>query len=187
MRVLVIYESLYGNTRIIADCIAEGLRERHEVEVVRLGQATPELVGDSDAIVVGGPTHVHGMTTSMSRKIGAGAAARPDTGLTVQPGAGGAGLREWLYNISPGCGRPAAAFDTRLDDPAVLTGRASTRMVHLLWRRGYQLVTTPASFLVSNRSALLPGEAARARVWGFTLAGTLEPASPAKQLTRGYR
>ncbi len=29
MRALLIYESMYANTRIVANCVAEGLRERH--------------------------------------------------------------------------------------------------------------------------------------------------------------
>ena len=178
MRTLLIYESMYGNTRIVANCIAEGLRERHEVEVVPVSRATVDLLDDSDAIVVGAPTHIHGMTTSMSRRIGE-AAARPGTGLAVEPGALNVGLREWLYNISPGCGRPAAAFDTRLDGRPLITGRASQRMVHLLGHRGYEVVFAPQSFVVNSRNALLPGEAARARVWGVILAGVLESASAA--------
>ncbi len=178
MRALLIYESLYGNTHIVANCIAEGLRERHEVKVVPVSRATVDLLDDSDAVVMGGPTHVHGMTTSLSRKIAADA-AKPGTGIAMEPGALSLGLREWLYNISPGCGRPAAAFDTRLDGRPMLPGRASSRIVHLLGRRGYEVIDAPQSFLVSAKNALLVGEAARARVWGVTLAYALEPARPA--------
>lgn len=178
MRTLLIYESMYGNTRIVANCVAEGLRERHEVEVVPVSWATVDLLDDSEAVVVGGPTHVHGMTSSLSRKI-AETAATPATGIALEPGALSVGLREWLYNMSPGCGRPAAAFDTRLDGQPLITGRASHRIVHLLGRRGYEVIDAPQSFIVSTKNALLPGEAARARVWGVTLAGALEPARPA--------
>jgi menaquinone-dependent protoporphyrinogen IX oxidase len=55
VRTLLIYESLYGNTHLVANCIAEGLRERHEVEVVPVSRATVDLLDDSDAIVVGQP------------------------------------------------------------------------------------------------------------------------------------
>jgi hypothetical protein len=178
VRVALIYESLYGNTHIVANCIAEGLRERHEVEVVPVSQATVDLLDDSEAVVVGGPTHLHGMTTSLSRKLAAQAGARPGTGITVEPGALSPGLREWLFNISPGVGRPTAAFDTRLDGRPLFTGRASHRMARLLGRRGYQMICAPQSFVINSRNALLPGEAARARVWGVTIACALEPASP---------
>ena len=179
MRVLVVYESLYGNTRIIANCIAEGLRDRHDVEAVPVSRAGADLVDDSDVLIVGGPTQFHGLSTSWSRGVGAEAAANPRSALVVEQGAIGVGLREWLFNVSPGLGRPAAAFDTRFGGQALFTGRASNGIAHRLGRRGYRVVTDPASFVVDQRNALLPGEAARARVWGVTLASALEPTQPA--------
>ena len=179
MRVLVVYESLYGNTRTIANCVAEGLRERHEVEAVPVGRAGADLVDDSDCLVVGGPTQFHGLSSNWSRGIGAEGAGNPRGGVTAEPGAVGVGLREWLFNVNPGLGRQAAAFDTRFEGAILLTGRASGGIAHRLDRRGYRVVTDPASFLVDRRNALLAGEAARARVWGVTLADLLEPVSPA--------
>jgi hypothetical protein len=179
MRVLLVYESLYGNTRIIANCIAEGLRDQHEVEAVPVTRAGADLLDDSDVLVVGGPTQFHGLSTSWSRGVGAEAADNPRSGVLVEPGAVGLGLREWLFNVSPGLGRPAAAFDTRFEGHGVVTGRASHGIAHRLGKRGYRVVTDPASFLVDQRNALLPGEAARARVWGVTLASALEPIRPA--------
>ena len=179
MRVLLVYESLYGNTRIIANCIAEGLRDRHDVEAVPVTRAGADLLDDSDVLVVGGPTQFHGLSSNWSRGVGAEAAGNPRGGVAAEPGAVGVGLREWLFNVSPGLGRQAAAFDTRFEGAALLTGRASSGIAHRLDRRGYRVVTDPASFMVDRRNALLAGEAARARVWGVTLAGVLEPVSPA--------
>jgi len=178
MRVLVVYESLYGNTRIVANCVAEGLREQHEVEVVPVSGAGADLVDDSDVLVVGGPTQFHGLSSDWSRGIGAEAAGNPRGGVEIEPGAVGVGLREWLFNVNPGGERQAAAFDTRFEGLTLLTGRASSGIAHRLGKRGYHLITGPASFLVDRRNALLPGEAARARVWGATLARALEPVSP---------
>lgn len=63
MRALVVYEPMYGNTRVIAGHVAEGLRPTHEVTVVPVGQATEELVARADLLVVGGPTHMHGVSS----------------------------------------------------------------------------------------------------------------------------
>jgi hypothetical protein len=179
----VVYESLYGNTRIVAEGVAEGLRERHEVEITPVKRADADLVGDSDVIVVGGPTQFHGLPTSWSRDIGAQAAANPRSGVEVEPDALGVGLREWLGNLSPGCDRAAAAFDTSFAGPAVITGRAGSGIAHRLRKRGYKVITEPRSFLVSQKNALLPGETTRARVWGVALACALEPSQPGRAVT----
>jgi hypothetical protein len=76
-------------------------------------------------VVVGGPTHVHGISRASTRK----AAARPQTSrpaspLNLEPDAAGPGLREWFASLGHYPVK-AAAFDTRMNAPAALTGRAS--------------------------------------------------------------
>ena len=44
MRALVVYESMYGNTQVIAGSIADGLRGDYEVTLVPVAEATAELV-----------------------------------------------------------------------------------------------------------------------------------------------
>jgi hypothetical protein len=165
MRALVVYESMYGNTHAVALNIAAGLSAMHEVTLVPVTRATPELVAAADLLVVGGPTHMHGMSSAASRRSAAQTARKPDSGLTMDPDADGPGVRGWFAGIGPGPGI-AAAFDTRLSGIPALTGRASRGIAALLKRRGYRLLTAPESFLVSKQNALLDGEAARARSWG---------------------
>lgn len=57
--------------------------------------------------MVGGPTHAHGMSRASTRKAAAEAAAKPVSGVTLEPGADGDGLREWFG--SPGRARDWAA------------------------------------------------------------------------------
>ena len=66
--------------------------------------------------------------------------------------------------------RRCAAFDTRIDAPAALTGRASKGIAKRLRRCGFDLVAEPESFLVDKHNHLLEGEAERARAWGAALA-----------------
>lgn len=167
MRALVVFESMYGNTHRVADEIAAGLRATHEVTVVPVAGATPELVAGADLLVVGGPTHIHGMARTASRRSAAQAAAKQDSGLTMDPDADGPGLREWLKGID-GHGF-AAAFDTRLKGIALVTGRAGSGIARALRQRGYALLNGPESFLVSKQNTLLAGEDARARDWGGRL------------------
>ena len=40
MRALVIYESMYGNTRSITEAIADGMREPEDVQLMRMERTT---------------------------------------------------------------------------------------------------------------------------------------------------
>ena len=168
MRALVVYESMFGNTRVVASNVADGLRGAYEVTLVPVAGATADLLAPADLLVVGGPTHMHGMSSSMTRRMAAQAAAKPDSGLSLDPDAAGPGVRDLLKRLGP---RPtlAAAFDTRLAGAPRSTGRASLRVARLLKRHGCRIIAAPESFLVTQESTLADGEAARARRWGEAL------------------
>lgn len=168
MRALVVYESMFGNTRLVASRIADGLRAGYEVTVVPVAKATPELVAAADLLVAGAPTHLYGLPSPASRRRAAQTAARDSSGLRLEADAGGPGLQDWLQNIGHRDGL-AAAFDTRVNGVGLFTGRASRRIAKLLKRRGYRLVAAPQSFLVCSHNTLLDGEASWARRWGMTL------------------
>jgi Flavodoxin domain len=173
MRAVVVYESMYGNTHLIADAIGAGLRTAFDVRVFPVSQARPEVVAGADLVVVGGPTHVHGMSRARTRKAAVHAADKPVGGLTVEPDALGPGLREWFgwlgrYQVR------AAAFDTRMHGPATLTGRAAEGIAHRLRQHGFDMVAEPESFLVTKQDRLEPHEQDRAREWGTTLATAMK-------------
>jgi hypothetical protein len=169
MRALVVYESMYGNTHVVAGNIAGGLRGTYEVTVVPVAAATADLIAEADLLVVGAPTHMHGLSTATSRRAARKAAAKPQSGLTLDRDAGGPALRDWLGGLADGHAL-AAAFDTRLAGVPVLTGQASRRISRLLRRHGYRLIVPPESFVVTKLNALLDGESSRARRWGEALA-----------------
>jgi menaquinone-dependent protoporphyrinogen IX oxidase len=85
MRALVVYESMYGNTHRIAEAIARGLRPAYAVRVVSVAGARYEHVGRYDLIVVGGPTHAHGMSRPDTRQ---GAISAPRVKADQLPPAG---------------------------------------------------------------------------------------------------
>jgi hypothetical protein len=169
MRAVVVYESMYGNTRLVAEAIGEGLRPEHDVVVVPAGQADPAVLDGVQVLVVGGPTHVHGMTRRRSREAAVEAAREPGSGLVLEDSATGPGVREWLSSVGH-LNVLAAAFDTRMHGPAALTGRASKAIGRELSRHGVHPVGDPESFLVTKDNRLERGEADRARRWGEYLA-----------------
>lgn len=117
MKIVMVYESLYGNTKIIGEAIAEGLREAGDVTAGTVDEIRPIDVIEAGLLVAGGPTHIHGMVSRMSRD-----AARKDE-RHGPPLESTELMRDWLDRL-PADGRPAAAFDTRIDKPAWLTGSA---------------------------------------------------------------
>ena len=54
MRAVVVYESMYGNTHVVADAIGAGLKTAFDVSVVPVSQASPAVLADADLLVVGG-------------------------------------------------------------------------------------------------------------------------------------
>jgi flavorubredoxin len=106
MRVLIVYESLFGNTHEVAEAIGAGVRGAHpDVDVAcrPVAEAKPYHVDAADVLVVGGPTHLRGMTTGLSRKMGlqgeAKKAASEGSAFAPEPGAEGPGLRDWFDSL----------------------------------------------------------------------------------------
>ena len=135
MQALVVYESMYGNTHAVAIDIAAGLRATHEVTLVPVTRATPELVAAADLIVAGSPTHMHGMPSVASRRTATETARKQGSGLNLDPDADGPGLRAWLERLDAE-NTLAASFDTRISGVPVLTGRASRGIARLLSSHG---------------------------------------------------
>jgi len=174
MNVVVVYESMYGNTHLIADAIGRGIEDAgNEVLVLPVERADAEVLGDAALVVVGGPTHVHGMTRESTRQAAVEAAEKPDSGLALDPDAEGAGLRDWFDDL-PELSARAAAFDTRMEGPPAFTGRASKGIAKRLRKHGCTLVVEPESFLVTKENRLEEDEERHALRWGARLAEQLQ-------------
>lgn len=170
MRALVIYESMFGNTHLVADAIAEGLAQRGaNVTVTDPARVEEDMMKGLDLLVVGGPTHARGMTRPGTRESAIDTAGK-DPDLEIDPAANGPGVREWLDSMGL-IDVAAAAFDTRIDAPPLLTGRAAKGIDGKLQRLGCKRVVEPESFLVTTKNELVDGELHRAKEWGSALVG----------------
>lgn len=167
MKALVIYESMFGNTASIGEAIAASLRAHGmEVESGPISAFDVSRIEEAGLLVVGAPTHAHGMSSRQTRRAAVEDKRYPSTpGPTTGPG-----IRDWLNRLPAGSGRLAAPFDTRFDKPRWLTGSAAKGIAHRLEHRGYRMVAPPESFFVDGRHQLEEGQADRATAWGSTLA-----------------
>ena len=172
MRAVIVYESMFGNTHAIADAIGKGLEPMLEVVAVPLAKTGGARLGDADLLVVGGPTHFHGMSRKFTRKWAASTAQKPSNDLELDHDAHGPGVRDWLRSLGQGHTK-VAAFDTRFNGPAVLRGRASRLISRELRKHGFEVVAKPESFFVTLKQHLEPGEEARAQEWGRRLAASV--------------
>ena len=170
MRGLVVYESMFGNTQMIADAVADGLSRRMRVDAVEVGDAPTKLDDDVALLVVGGPTHAFGMSRPRTRQD----AAKQASGELVSKRIG---MREWLAALQAPRGMAAATFDTRVSKPH-LPGSAARAAEKRLRRLGFRIAAPAESFYVEGTlGPLLDGERDRAAHWGEQLGATSnEPA-----------
>lgn len=163
MKALIVYESMFGNSRQVGESIRDGLAMiAGSVTLANVNHVNAEVLLAADILVVGGPTHVHGMSRESTRK-GAKDQATPE--LKLEPDAPGTGIRDFLNTLGSST-QMGAAFDTRLNQPQWITGAASHAVARSLSAHGVRLVAKPQSFLVDKATQLLPGELERAREWG---------------------
>ena len=174
MHALVVFESMYGNTRAVAEAIAAGLSSRMPVEITEVG-AAPMVIGeDVSLLVVGAPTHAHGMSKPETRRT---AADRADAERGIESPS--IGLREWLNGLGAAPSHVAvAAFDTRIKGPALLWGSAAKSAEGQLRKAGARVLTPAQSFFIAGPrgpvyDAMADGELDRARSWGERLATEL--------------
>ncbi|HEY0258258.1 MAG TPA: flavodoxin domain-containing protein [Lacisediminihabitans sp.] len=167
MKAVVVYESMFGNTRSIAEAVAKGLSERATVTVVNVNEVAG-IPGNIDLLVVGGPTHVHGMSSDRTRAGAVAQAGDPAKGLTLEPQAPGIGVRTWLKELTT-VPPLVAAFDTRMGVPRVLSGAASAKIEHVLRGLGGRPIVEGASFTLAGNGSVDSEQLDRALVWGREL------------------
>lgn len=161
MRAAVVYESMFGNTRAVAEAIAKALSERMTVDLWEVGEAPTAIDPEIRLLVVGAPTHAFSLSRPTSREEAAGVA--PD-GLVST----GIGVREWLPAVKAAPDTRAVAFDTRISP--FVPGSAARAATRGLRKAGLHIAGRPVSFLVEHTSGpLRPGELDRARSWAAQL------------------
>jgi flavorubredoxin len=165
MKAVVVYESLWGNTAIIAKAIAEGIGP--EAQALTTDAASAERVAEADLIVAGAPVLAFSLPTDQIRT----SVERDEAGAPTPPDLSHPSLRSWLESLPSGHA-PAAAFETRIWwSPRGATGDIEDRLT----RAGYRTVAKAQKFVVTGKyGPLAKGELDRARRWGKQLAQTVK-------------
>ena len=71
IKVFVVYDTKYGNTKLVAEKIVEGLREVEGIETVisDVEEVDFEKLADCDAILMGAPNHMGGPSRTIKKFI----------------------------------------------------------------------------------------------------------------------
>lgn len=140
MRVLIVYDTMYGNTERIARAVGGAIVG--DVNVVRASQANPEELASIDLLVIGCPTYGGRPTPTM---------------------------QEFLDKISEANikGVKVASFDTRYTGRFVkMFGFAADKIAEGLKARGATMVAPPEAFYVTGKKGpLRDGDLERAASW----------------------
>lgn len=153
---LVVYDSQYGNTRQIAQAIADQLAQSGRSSAIHVDEVQPGDRMGINLLVVGSPTQQLSAT---------------------------APIKGWLNRLPEGSlkGVRAAAFDTRftqekIDEVKVLSffvsifGYGAKPIARRLVKKGANLIAEPKGFYVADTEGpLLAEELKRAAAWALSL------------------
>jgi flavodoxin len=155
MKVLVIYDSVYGNTQKIASVIAESARQSHEVTLHRVGPDAAAAVAGADYIFVGAPTQAFAPTKPMKVFL----AGLPADALK--------GKRAVAFDTRANLETINSRFFRRIIDGAGYAEKYISQQLRCLGA----VLDPSQGFLVDGREGpLTPGELLRAEEWGKKLA-----------------
>ena len=160
MKVIVVYESHWGNTAAVARAIEEGFGP--EAQALTTDEAAPTIVADADLIIAGAPVMAFNLPSDRMLATLAGGTKAPTPPDLSHPS-----MRLWLDRLPVGQGR-SAQFETGLRwSPGGATG-AITRKLE---EAGFRRLTKARRFVVKGSyGPLRAGELERAKDWGKDLA-----------------
>ncbi len=145
LKVLIVYDSVYGNTEKIARAVGDAITG--EVKILRVSEVDTSEIKTFNLLIVGSPTH----------------GGRPTPAI-----------QDFLKKISEIAigNMHVAAFDTRLTTRFVgVFGYAAKRIADSLKKNGGTLIASPEGFSVEGKEGpLKEGELDRAARWAKEIA-----------------
>jgi flavodoxin len=155
MKILVLYDSVYGNTEKIAKALADSITSGNDIKTFHVGEFNPDHLAGLEVLIVGTPTQKFSPLKTVN---------------------------EFIDRIPPGGlkGIKVAAFDTRISSDDVknrslkfmikLFGYAAGPVLKKLESKGGKMITPVEGFIVNNtQGPLKEGEIERAAEWGRSI------------------
>lgn len=151
MNAIVVYFSKFGNTKKVAEAIAQGLEQDKNVRIVSSDELVPVDFDGVDLVVMGSPTHKMNLPESV-RQV----------------------FDQLPHKIIKG--KLIAAFDTSYKMSGWLNHfTAGKKLTRKLRKLGGKRITPPEIFLVAEREGpLFEGEIARAKEWGTSILNLIQ-------------
>lgn len=164
MKVVIVYDSMFGNTEQIAQAMGRALDAQEEVTLLHVRDAWPEQLMQAHLLLVGSPTQGFRPTAAMKQF------------LNSIP-------KHSLHGIK------VAAFDTRVVVSEVgsrvlttmvdLFGYAAEPIADKLKKKGAEQVVAPEGFFVNGKEGpLKEGELERAADWVRQVIAQFERSTP---------
>jgi flavodoxin I len=139
MKVLIVYDSIFGNTEKVAQAIAAVMSTKGDSRLAKADIVKSEDLEGLDALIVGSPVHAWGPTTKIKSFL---RGLKPDA----------------LYGIK------AASFDTGYKPR--LAGSATKTIEKMLKKAGCSITVPGEKFIVTgNKGPLADGELDKASAW----------------------
>ena len=148
MKIVVLYDSVFGNTKLVAEAIAESLKSM-DAKAISVTEFKAEDIEGAEAMIIGSPTRAFNPTPAMN------------------------GVLKTLPSLS---GKRVMVFDTRSDKEDLDSkafnffekyfGYAAEKMTKALKKKGAAISSEYAGFFVTDAEGpLKEGELERAKAW----------------------
>ena len=153
LKVLIVYDSVYGNTAKIAASILEGIGAADTPAIVKAQEATLVALEDIDLLIVGSPTHGGTFTEPVKNYLNA------ITTTLVQD------VKAAVFDTSFSKETEGVFMDIIID----VFGYAAPKLAGELGAKGALVVASESFFVLDTEGPLKEGEIERSSEWGREL------------------
>ncbi len=149
MRILILYDSLYGNTEKIALAIGDTTKLEHQTNIIKVDHNTTVDLQEVDLLILGSPTH-GGRYTEPVKKF-----------IDKLPKNVFVNLKVATFDTS----FPTTNMGFFLNNVAKIFGNAAPRIAKSLAKKGLTIIDSNIFYVLGKEGPLQEGEIERAKKW----------------------